>query len=46
MEDKSSSKLRAKELLLEGKSKEYIMDKTRLRLKDIKRIEREIAEKF
>ncbi|WP_251859928.1 hypothetical protein [Clostridium sp. Marseille-Q2269] len=46
MEDKSSSKSRAKELLLEGKSKEYIMDETRLRLKDIKRIEREIAEKF
>ncbi|MCS4467898.1 hypothetical protein JTS96_02525 [Clostridium botulinum] len=28
------------------KSKEFIMDETRLRLKDIKRIEREITEKL
>ncbi|APH15200.1 hypothetical protein ACXAUS_003018 [Clostridium sporogenes] len=46
MKDGSSAKARAKELLLEGKSKEYIMDETRLRLKDIKRIEREITEKL
>ncbi|OSA76995.1 hypothetical protein B2H86_02305 [Clostridium botulinum] len=46
MEDGSSAKARAKELLLEGKSKEFIMDETRLRLKDIKRIEREITEKL
>ncbi|MCR1933442.1 hypothetical protein ACQX0N_01325 [Clostridium tepidum] len=46
MQDKSSAKARAKELLLEGKSKEFIMDETRLRLKDIKRIEKEIADKF
>ncbi|NFJ63317.1 hypothetical protein FC886_19025 [Clostridium botulinum] len=46
MKDGSSAKARAKELLLEGKSKEFIMDETRLRLKDIKRIEREIAEKL
>ncbi|WP_434294060.1 hypothetical protein [Clostridium botulinum] len=44
MKDGSSAK--AKELLLEGKSKEFIMDETRLRLKDIKRIEREITEKL
>ncbi|EJO5349420.1 hypothetical protein NRP93_003598 [Clostridium botulinum] len=46
MEDKSSAQARAKELLLEGKSKEFIMDETKLRLKDVKRIEREIAQKF
>ncbi|EJP6471533.1 hypothetical protein ACFLKB_09295 [Clostridium sp. FAM 1755] len=46
MKDGSSAKARAKELLLEGKSKEFIMDETRLRLKDIKRIEKEIADKF
>ncbi|APH18249.1 hypothetical protein FDB72_15890 [Clostridium botulinum] len=46
MKDGSSVKARAKELLLEGKSKEFIMDETRLRLKDIKRIEREITEKL
>ncbi|NFN02647.1 hypothetical protein FDC14_16570 [Clostridium botulinum] len=44
MKDGSSAKARAKELLLEGKSKEFIMDETRLRLKDIKRIGREITE--
>ncbi|NFJ06826.1 hypothetical protein FC905_17960, partial [Clostridium botulinum] len=33
MKDGSSAKARAKELLLEGKSKEFIMDETRLRLK-------------
>ncbi|NFN88597.1 hypothetical protein FDB21_16270 [Clostridium sporogenes] len=46
MKDGSSSKARAKELLLEGKSKEFIMDETKLRLKDIKIIEKEIADKF
>ncbi|NFJ27871.1 hypothetical protein FC898_16915 [Clostridium botulinum] len=46
MKDGTSAKARAKELLLEGKSKEFIMDETRLRLKDIKRIEREITEKL
>ncbi|MDU1321033.1 MAG: hypothetical protein E6931_05925 [Clostridium botulinum] len=46
MEDRSSAKARAKELLLEGKSKEFIMDETKLRLKDVKRIEREITEKL
>ncbi|NFL98386.1 hypothetical protein FDB73_19000 [Clostridium botulinum] len=46
MKDGSSAKARAKELLLEGKSKEFIMDETRLRVKDIKRIEREITEKL
>ncbi|NFJ14113.1 hypothetical protein FC899_17570 [Clostridium botulinum] len=46
MKDGSSAKARAKELLLEGESKEFIMDETRLRLKDIKRIEREITEKL
>ncbi|NFL57431.1 hypothetical protein FDB79_18160 [Clostridium botulinum] len=46
MEDRTSAKARAKELILEGKRKEFIMDETRLRLKDIKRIEREITEKL
>ncbi len=46
MKDGSSAKERAKELLQKEKVKNIIMDETRLRLKDIKRIEREITEKL
>lgn len=42
----SSLKEKAKQMILDGQSFDSIMEKTKLRLKDLKRIQREINKHF